>query len=589
MSSQTVYFNNPADITNLQQSVGTTLGSISTNNLTATGAVQFNNATVLGNMTVGNSNILQMQDQIYNLQASLNPVNPSAGAMNTQSWFGADTQPNQIYRSAGDDTIGKHYYDVGGLSTENLQYLQLDSSASLPSMLGNSITPVLYQNVTGTYIFGTSQQQISFTGPYNPSGNNLQNTNRTTRREQWNLLQDLGLITSTGAYAIGYTGFNSAWGSGFDAPISALWRNGLNGSNIYSNTNIIGASAESFHWYGNYSYIWRYDTSTKQVIARSVVNMTKELWGASNSSQWLSATLTDGFICSLGDNLFITSINNPATYGLMVFDVNLNPKNIFQTTSYGGISQNTPFITPTNFGVQSASVWQIQQDQVRGQMTKKWSFGQLGTGTYTSLVDGSQVNVFSGNTGALATFVYVWSTSQAQYANGDRTSNYNRASCVTPLSNAKWDSSCGKINIFALCTGAPSSPTGVYASTDGYRLVPIMQYRTMPDEYVAGDLLSIHSFTRDPLTNNYNPLSINYPLVDIRDSIVGATGVFRNVSSSSTGSWREGYTQYTFYTGSSTGARTAGKQRMVVSVCCITGGYNQPAYYVDGSDSGTGS
>jgi len=559
------------------------------NNLTSTGVVQFNNATVLGNMTVGNSNILQMQDQIYNLQAAVNPVNSSAGAMNTQSYYGADTQPSQIYRSVGEDTISKHYYDAGGLSTENLQYLQLDSSSNIPSMIGSSVAPIMHQNTTGTYIFGTSNQQISFTGPYNSNGSNLQNTNRTTRREQWNLLQDLGLITSTGSFALaGYTGFNSAWGSGFTDP-SGIWRNGTNGSSIYSNNNIIGASVESFHWYGNYGYIWRYDISTKQVIARSVVNMTKTLWGASNSNQWLNATITDGFLCNLGNDLFVTTINNTATYGLLVFDVNLNPKNMFQSTSYGSIGSNTPFVTPTNFGVQAASTWQIQQDQVRGQLMKKWSFSQLGTGVYTSLADGTAVNVFSGNTGSQATFIYVWSTSQASYASGDRTSIMNRASCVTPLSNAKWDTSCGKINVFALCTGAPASPTGVYASIDGYRLVPIMQYRTMPDEYVAGDTLSIHSFTMDPLTSTYNPLAFNYPLVDIRDSVVGASSTYRNVSTSSTGSWREGYTRFTFYTGSATGSRSAGKQRMVISICCITGGYTQSAYYADQTQAGTGS
>jgi hypothetical protein len=591
MSSQTVFFTNPAvisgmqsQIASLQGQVGSTSGSISTTNISATGTIS-----ALGDITSGNISMRNLQDSIYNLQASVNPINPSVGAMNTQSYYGADTQPSQIYRSVGEDTISKHYYDAGGLSTENLQYLQLDSSASIPSMIANAVAPIMHQNVSGTYIFGTSQQQISFTGPYTASGNNLQNTNRTTRREQWNLLQDLGLITSTGSFgASGYTGFNSAWTAGFLNP-SGIWRNGVGASAIYSNTNIINASAESVHWYGNYSYIWRYDISTKQVIARSVVNMTKALWGDSNSNQWLNATTSDAFLCNLGNDLFITSINNPATYGLLVFDVNLNPKNIFQSTSYGAIGSNTPFVTPTNFGVQSASTWQIQQDQVRGQLMKKWSFSQLGTGVYTSLADGTSVNVFSGNTGSQATFIYVWSTSQAAYASGDRTSVLNRASCVTPLSNAKWDTSCGKINVFALCTGAPASPTGVYASADGYRLVPIMQYRTMPDEYIAGDTLSIHSFTMDPLTSTYNPLSFNYPLVDIRDSVVGASSAYRNVSASSTGSWREGYTQFTFNTGSSTGARSAGKQRMVVSVCCITGGYTQSAYYADQTQAGTGS
>jgi hypothetical protein len=82
MSSQTVYFNNPASITNLQKSVGTTVGSISTTNITATGSIS-----ALGDITSGNISMRNLQDSIYNLQASVAPQVASAGAMNTQSFF----------------------------------------------------------------------------------------------------------------------------------------------------------------------------------------------------------------------------------------------------------------------------------------------------------------------------------------------------------------------------------------------------------------------------------------------------------------------------------------------------------------------
>jgi hypothetical protein len=569
-------------ISTIQGQLGVTSGSISTTNLTATGSIS-----ALGDVTSGNISMRNLQESIYNLQAAVQPILPSAGAMNTQSYFGANTEPNQQYRTIGDDTMSKHVYDIGGLTTENIQYLQLDSSANLPSMLGNPVAPVIHQNTTGTYLFGSAQQNISFTGAYNlalyPYISN--NQNRTTRREQFNLLQDLNLITGT--YAGGYTGFVSAWGSGFE-DVSGIWRYGNSSASIYSRDNIINSSADGFHWYGKYSYIWRYDTSSKQVIARSVVNMTKTLWGASNSQQWLNATLTDGFITSLGNDSFVVNINNQATYGLMIFDANLTPKNIIQMTAFGGINTNSPFVTANNFGNETNNFYTLQQDQVRGMIVKRWGFNQLGTGSYTSLLDGSNVNIFSGNTGTDATLIYVWSSSQASYNSLDRSNLLMRGSCVTPLSNAKWDTASGKLNVFALCTGAPASPTGVYASADGQYLVPIRQFNTMPDAYVAGDKIQTASFTRDPLTGEYNPLSVCYPLVDIRDSVVLATGAFRNVSTAATGSWREGYTQLTFYTGSSTGARTAGKQVMCVSVCCITGGYNQPAYYQDGNDAGRG-
>jgi hypothetical protein len=254
-----------------------------------------------------------------------------------------------------------------------------------------------------------------------------------------------------------------------------------------------------------------------------------------------------------------------------------------QYTTFGGISANSPSVTPSNFGIQSqtSQVFQLQSDQIRGSIVKRWGLSQLGTGTFRSLLNGQNVDVFNGNPLGQATILYVWSSSQASYVNGQTWSNFNRSSCVTPLSNAKWDNSQGKLIAWALCTGAPASPTGVYASADGQYLVPIMMFKTSPDNYVAGDKLQLDSFTTDPLTNTYADLSINYPLVDIRDDIVYATGAFRDVSQSSTGSWQEGYKQFIFYTGSSTGPKTSGLQRMCISVYNVAGSQTGAAFIDD--------
>jgi hypothetical protein len=184
----------------------------------------------------------------------------------------------------------------------------------------------MYQDTTSTYIYGISIQALYLTGPYNAAAIGTLNYNRTTRREQFNLLQDLGCIT--GAYSTplgaGYTGFVSAWAGGFPN-VSDLWRQN---STLYDANALSTGKVENVHWFGQYSYIWRYDTTSKQVIARSIVNMTKNLWGA-NSENWKKATISDGYVTNLNNGLFSVNINNVSTYGILVFDKDLTPKKYY--------------------------------------------------------------------------------------------------------------------------------------------------------------------------------------------------------------------------------------------------------------------
>ena len=566
---QTVNFIPPAQIQALTQQVTPT--GIVTPSVISTGAVS-----ALGDVTSGLISMRALQDSIYNLQAAVNPSIASAGAMNTQSFFGANTVPTQFYRAAVDDYASTHIYEQGGLSSENIQYLQFDSNANIPSSLQNSVKPCFYQNVTGTYIFGSSNNSLYFTGSVGGYVGTTQglNRNRLTRREQFNLLQDMGQIT--GAYANGYTGFVSAWNSGL-IQVSDTWSQG---QTTYTESNLVAAQADSLHIWGNYSLIWRYNTSTKTVIARSCINMTKELWGT-GSNNWKTASDSYPFVSSLGNDLFVVPIINPSTYGLLVFDVNLNPITIMQASAFAGPLSGVPGIDPLNYNTQAGffRVFDLQTDQVRGSLVKRWGLSQLGTGTYTNLSNGQKVDVFSGNPNGQATFIYVSSSSQAGYNASDRMSIGNQGGALSPLSNAKWDNSQGKIIAWALCTGAaigPNGATGTIASSNGMQLVPVAIYKATPDNYVANDTLKLDSFTYDPLTSQYNPLTILYPCVDIRDTMVYATGTFR----SNTGTWfgTEGFKQTTFQTGSNKTGATSGIQTFAISVCCMTGSDTSSAY-----------
>ena len=581
---QTVNFIPPAQIQALTQQVTPT--GIVTPSVISTGAVS-----ALGDVTSGLISMRALQDAIYNLQANINPVTPLAGSMNTQSYYGANTVPNQSYRAAIDDYSSKHVYDQGGLSSDNIQYLQVDSNANIPSALSNEIIPSFFQNASGTYMIGSSQCALYFTGSVGGYVGTAQgsNRNRLTRREQFNLLQDIGQLTGT--YAGGYTGFSSAWNSGLIQVADVYSQS----ATIFSEANLLNAQTDAnIHTWGNYGWVWRYDTATKQVIARSVPNMTQTLWGT-GSNVWKNATVPQGWITSIGNGWFSVPIINPSTYGILVFDIDLNPITIMQASAYAGPLSGVAGIDPLKFNTQAGTykTFEVQTDQIRGAIVKRFGFNQLGTGTYTDLSTGQQVDVFSGNTGSQATFLYVSSSSQASYNASEAISNGTKGSMISPLSTAKWDNSQGKLICWALCTGAvvgPPSPSyvGTIASANGWRLVPIAIYRSSPDDYLKGDTLSVHSFTYDSLLGITKPLTILYPIVDIRDEQVYCTGAFRSQTGTFFASeFTNGMKQTTISTGGNFTGATSGIQTFAISVCCMTGSDNSTAYLPYGYGSTT--
>lgn len=585
MSSQTVYFTNPAvvsgmlnNITTIQSQLGTTSGQIQTSQITSTGTI-FSYGEVQG------TNILNMANQIKQLQTS-----GQSQVATSYSYYGGNTQLNDNCVPSVDTLASRHVYEEAGLSSQNLQHLQLDSNTAYPSNIAQHYTPAFFEDSTGKYMFGISNQIVQFGGF--PSLTGTDNFSRNTRREQFNLLQDIGSLTGSysTAFGAGYTGFTTAFNGGFVDYTSDPWTYFVQAATSNNAANFWRISlAELGSWsIGNFAYVYRYDIVNKTVIARTVVSMTKALSGT--GTNWYVATTTNGPVTPLQDGKFVTGVQNPSTYGLLVFDRDLNPIVLYQSNQYAGVFSGNPGVDPLNFNtdVQSNKTFGLGRDQVRTCIVKKWNFNELGTGTYTSLVDGQSYNIFN-STGSPATILYVNSSSQGQYSEADQLGMGTKNGGMTPLSTAKWDTSSGKLIAWALFTGA-SLATGCY-STGGWNLVPIMKFTSQPDFYQKGDVLQAQSFSTDPITGQTLPLYIWHQLTDIRTEIVNAATGYR-----STGAWDEGYYQTVFTTGSSTSYQNAGLHRMNISVCGFTGGkyeYHQDVYattyvkYGDGVTTGT--
>jgi hypothetical protein len=584
MSSQTVFFTQPSVINSLvsnvnalNNTVGTGAG-IQTASITSTGTI-FSYGDVQG------ANILNMQSQIKQLQTS-----GQSQVSTSYSYFGGNTDALMNNVPSVDQFGSKHVYEEGGLSSANLQHLQLDARTPYPTNIQQRYTPSFYEDSTGKYMYGVSIQVMQFGGF--PQFTGTDNFARNTRREQFNLLQDIGSLTGSysTAFGAGYTGFTTAFNGGFFDPTSDPWTYFV----AASQTNAVNfwriQLAELNAWaIGNFAYVYRYDTVNKSVIARTIVNMTRSLSGS--GTNWQVATSTNGPVTSLQDGKFIVGVQNASTYGLLVFDKDLNPLVLYQSNQYAGVLAGVAGINPLNFTTddQTNKTFGLGRDQVRTCLVKKWGFNELGTGTYRSLVDNQNYNIFSNNTGSPSTILYVNSSSQGQYSNSDFLSMGTKNGGMSPLNTAKWDASTGKLIAWALFTGA-STATGCY-STGGWNLVPVMMATSQPDLYQKGDVLQSHSFTTDPLTGQTLPLYVWHQMVDIRTDVVNAATGYR-----STGAWDEGYYQTTFSTGSSTSFQTAGIQTMNISVCGFTGAvyeYHQDVYgatYIkngDGLTTGT--
>ena len=545
MSSQTVYFNNPADITRLQQQV--TPSGIVTSQVVSTGPIT-------SYSTVQGTNISTMQQQIYALQTSQSSNQPT-----TASYFGGYNTLNSEYRGVVDDYHSKHVYDNNVLSSDNIQYLQLASKTPYPTNACPAYSSVYFQTGSSQYMFGISSMNLFYDGPTGTF-----NDNHITRREMFNLLQDIGNLTGTysSAYGAGYTGFTSVWKGGFDN-LNDLWNQGVTTDADYP--NVLRNVGEADQWnFGTHAAIYRYDIVNKTVISRTISNIVRTMNTGSTSQL---ATSSNGPVTMLGNGMLLIPLTNSSTYGIVICDYNLNPICLLQSNQYAGVLSGRPGLDPLDFSLQGQAdnTFGLGRDQVRTTIVKDWTLSDLGTGTFTSLFNGKKVDIFNGN--STAKILYVSSTSQGQYSQQDLLSCNLKTSIMTPLASSKWDLSVGKLIAWALVQTSTGTSDANFSAIGNYNLIPIKMYKTAPDNYVAGDTLSIHSFTADPFnTGAYLPLKVWYPMVDNRDVVTFADSVWK-----STGAWTEGFNQTTFTSGSSTGYSTAGLHRMNLGVIGMTG------------------
>ena len=545
---QTVNFIPPAQIQALTQQV--TPAGIRTASVVSTG-------TIVSYSTVQGTNISTMQQQIYALQTAPNSNQPT-----TASFFGGNTTLNSEYRSVVDSYHSRHVYDNNVLTSDNVQYLQLSSKTPYPTNAAPTYNGVYFQTGSSQYMFGVSSINLYYDG-----ATGTLNDNHITRREMFNLLQDIGSLTGSysTSYGVGYTGFTSVWKGGFEN-LNDLWVQGVATNANYPNVQRNVGEAGSWNW-GTHAAIYRYDIINKSVISRTVSNMVRTM----NTGPYSQlATSSYGPVTMLGNGMLSIPIQNSSTYGLLVCDYNLNPICLMQSNQYAGVLSGQPGLDPLDFSLQGQSTnsFGIGRDQVRTTIVKNWSLSQLGSGTFTSLFNGQPVDVFNGqgSTGT-ATILYVSSSSQGQYSQSDLLSCNAKSSIMTPLASSKWDLSTGKLIAWALVKSSSGTTSANFSATSNYNLVPIQIFNTMSDNYVAGDTLSINSFTADSFnTGAYLPLKVWYPMVDNRDVVTFADPIYK-----ATGAWTEGFNQTVFTSGSSTGYVTAGLQRMNLGVIGITG------------------
>ena len=539
--------------TNVIASNNITSSSMNTTTLTSTNVTLQNGMFAYGDVT--SRNILKMQEQIQQLQTSSSSTVPT-----TYSFFGGNTTLSSETRAVVDNFHSRHIYD-NVLNSDNIQYLQLASTTPYPTNACPAFNSVYFQTGTNQYMFGISSMNLFYDG-----ATGSLNDNHLTRREMFNLLQDIGNLTGSYStvYGPGYQGFTSVWKGGFDN-LNDLWTQGVATNANYPNVQRNVGEAGSWNW-GTHAAIYRYDIINKTVVSRTVSNIVR-IMNTGPYSQL--ATSSNGPITVMNNGMLTVPIMNSSTYGLLVIDYNLNPICLMQSNQYAGVLSGQPGLDPLDFSLQgeASNAFGLGRDQVRTAISKNWSLAQLGTGTFTSLFDGQKIDIFSGNPNGIANILYVSSSSQGQYSQQDLLSINAKTTIMTPLASSKWDVSTGKMIAWALVQTTTGTTSANFSATGNYQLIPIQMFTTMPDNYVAGDTLSIHSFTQDPFTTGaYQPLSVWYPMIDNRPVVTFADPVWK-----STGAWTEGFNQTTFTSGTPTTFSTAGLHRLNVGVIGITG------------------
>ena len=149
--------------------------------------------------------------EINRLKLKLRDIENNGVAITTEPYNNIDTQLNQCKYDVVDEYHSKHYYDKNGPNSENLQYLQLDSTTNIPSSTAGTMNCCYYEDSTGSYMLGVSTQSLYYnTTIYGTSDTN--NFNRLTKREMFNLLQDITVLdTSSNPIDTNYNTFISIW------------------------------------------------------------------------------------------------------------------------------------------------------------------------------------------------------------------------------------------------------------------------------------------------------------------------------------------------------------------------------------------
>lgn len=470
-----------------------------------------------------------------------------------------NTVPKQIKYSSVDETNSKRFIDSNGPTSENIQYLQLDRTTTVPTSNAGTFNNVFYEDASSSYMLGVSTQALYYsTIPGYSADTN--NNNRLTKREMFNLMQDVGLIdASSQAVDTSYNTFVSLWGrSIFGTPTFDSWY-------ISQNLTIkLATGAENFWAWGTNMIVWRYDLKNNVLISRSLTSMLREI-DPTNSS-WKTATGGRGPVTSIGDGKF-TVVSTNATYSaILVFSKDLLPLSNINLSSYRLESiQNPKAISETDYATRALYSFGINTDQINNIFVKKWYASDLQGIQYKSLYDGSSVNVFNTDDG-LATFIYANSSSQGQYDTVDKSSSFITTGIMTPLSSAKWNNSSGKVIQYALYKDANNN--------NKLTITPVGIYKTNPDDYLAGDKLKIESFIQCPDKTTKEILNINYPLIDNRAHIVDLSG-YETLRSPA---WKEGFNQWKFTDGSSnTLPISKGYQKFIVSIADISGVIVKPS------------
>lgn len=504
---------------------------------------------------------------------SVSRVLETGSIVNTSSFYGSNTSASQAYRNVVDDYQSHHYYDKNGPNSENLQYLQLDSTANYPSNLAAVMNASYYEDASSVYMFGVSTQSIWYNSP-NPAQPAADDLNGMTKREIFNLLQDIGTITSNFKDASnnpGYSGFVEIWNKGFQNKNDQLTVGLSTKLGITDQSYILKYGGADDNWtLGNYQVVWRYDLKTRTVISRQVVNMQKTL---DPSGDWLFAACGRGPVTSLGDGRFALAIPSLTCNSVLVFNKDLTPvasiiQNSFDTFTRGAA------ISPDNFQKRGQLSFGIFNEQFNSVVSRKWNPSDLVGLTFKSLITGSSVNVFNTDDGK-ATFLYVNSSSQGQYGANEAISSFVTQGIVTTLADYKWNQAKGKIIQYALYKDGSNK----------WQIEPVNVFYTCPDDYKPGDKLQKASFIVDPDTGVTQNLKIYYPLIDNRDIVTDISGYSSLVPP---GAWNESFRRTKISDGSSnTLPKTSGLQNLCVSIYDVSGaswniGGLYPTLYLDG-------